>query len=465
MAEELYGFDASPVDVARGLHLAGVAGLVLFDSGRATGARWSILACEPTKVLTEREGRFVELPGEREVDDPVEWLTLGAGASCPRSRVLEALAPKRGQDALAPKSLPFHGGLAGLLGFEFAWQLDDIHAPRKPAPTPDLWVGDYPCALVYSHAEGRWWLTGDADSPAADKLREAVRRPQTATPSTAEGARFRLTITADEYAARVQRAIDAIYAGELFEVNYTERFCADWRGDGFALFDALRQTSSGAYGAYLDAGDFQLASVSPEQFLAVRDGHVITRPIKGTRRRGDTPEEDASLAEDLVTSAKDRAENVMIVDLMRNDLTRVCKLGSVEATEVCGLYSFEGVHHLISTVEGDLEEGLSSMDALLASFPPGSITGAPKLRSIELIAELEETARGPYTGTLFFASADGTLDSSVLIRTAVLCDETVWYGAGGAVVADSDPMGEYEEACVKARPLQTVVEGEGDDAE
>lgn len=360
-----------------------------------------------------------------------------------------------------------------MLGFEFAWRLDDIRAPRKPAPTPDVWVGDYPCALVYSHAEDRWWLTGDANSQAAATLQAAITRTDTVSVSEPSAHRtdtvsvseaFRLTISPDEYAARVQRAIDAIYAGELFEINYTERFCADCHADGFALFDALRQTSSGAYGAYLDAGDFQLASVSPEQFLSVHDGHVVTRPIKGTRRRGDTPEEDAQLAEELVTSPKDRAENVMIVDLMRNDLTQVCKLGSVEATEICGLHSFEGVHHLISTVEGDLEDGLTPMDALLASFPPGSITGAPKLRSIELIAELEETARGPYTGTLFYASPDGTLDSSVLIRTAVLCDETVWYGAGGAVVADSDPQGEYEEACVKARPLRKVVEGEGDDA-
>jgi para-aminobenzoate synthetase component 1 len=458
VAEELNGTESSPVDVARRLHLDGVAGLLFFDSARAPGARFSIITCEPTAVLTERAGRFIELPGEHHVEDPVAWLDAN----------FEGRATGPGLE-----TLPFHGGLAGMLGFEFAWWIDDIHAERKQGPTPVLWVGDYPTALVYSHEDDAWWLTGEGASTTAQVLRDAVERPaspeackpeackpEACKPESRSGSNFRLTVSPETYTARVQQAIDAIYAGELFEVNYTERFQADWSADGFALYERLRETSSGAYCGYLDAGSFQLASVSPEQFLSVDDGHLTTRPIKGTRRRGETPQDDARLAEELVTSPKDRAENIMIVDLMRNDLTRVCEPGSVEATEICGLHSFAGVHHLVSTVEGELDDGFSAMDALLASFPAGSITGAPKLRAIELVAELEETARGPYTGSLFYASSHGTLDSSVLIRTAVLCEQTVWYGAGGAVVADSDPVGEYDEACVKARPLQQVVSDE-----
>ncbi|MFP4598170.1 MAG: anthranilate synthase component I family protein [Persicimonas sp.] len=442
------GSKASPVDVARALRLADAPGFLFFDSTPAEGAQdasWSILCCAPTRVLTERAGRFVELPGDAEVTDPIEWLS--------RSR-LDTPVP----DHPGLENLPFHGGLAGMLGFEFAWHLDEVRAPRKHAPTPTVWVGDYPTALVYSHIDRTWWLTGDPDADAAGWLLDALENPHNEPIEPGSAERFRLSVSADEYISRCQRAIDAIYAGEIFEVNYTERFSADWSGDAFWLYEQLRATSNGAYCAFLDAGQFQLASVSPEQFLEVDRGRAITRPIKGTRPRSAEATEDAHLAEELQTSEKDRAENVMIVDLMRNDLTRVCELGSVEATEICGLHSFVGVHHLVSTVEGDVADGFSAMDVLLACFPAGSITGAPKLRSIELIAQLEEDARGPYTGTLFYASRVlGRLDSSVLIRTAVVTDGAIHYGAGGAVVADSAPRAEYEEACVKAGPLEQVV--------
>jgi para-aminobenzoate synthetase component I len=439
----------SPVVVARALSRADAPGLLFFDSQRApraSAARWSIITCAPRKVLTERDGRFVQLPGGQTVDDPISWL-------------IENRAHTPG--AAASGAAPFRGGLAGMLGFEFGWWIDRIDAQRSASPTPVLWVGDYPAALVYSHRDGSWQLTGDTDCRSAEFLGAALAQPavdEAARP--ARGGGFKLTISAQEYRRRVARAVDAIWAGELFEVNYTERFCADWSGGGFSLYEKLRQTSTGAYCAYLDAGDFELASVSPEQFLAVDNGRIITRPIKGTRPRGATEAEDRQLAEELCASDKDRAENVMIVDLMRNDLTRVCRLGSVSATEICCLHSFEGVHHLVSTVEGELAEGFSAMDALLSAFPPGSISGAPKLRSIELIAELEETARGPYTGALFYWSSHGRLDSSVLIRTAVVCGGSAWYGAGGAVVADSDPGAEYDEACVKAAAFREVVTDE-----
>lgn len=446
MAVELSQASASPVDVARTLSLEGVAGLVFFDSGRADGADaplWSLLTCQPDRVLTERADGFVQLPDGRSVDDPVRWLRE-------RGAIRSSAAPDNAE-------IPFRGGLAGMLGFEFAWQIDDVHAEPKPGRTPSVWVGEYAAALAYSHADDRWWLCGKEGSRAAATLRAALEAPARRG-HEGQGAGFDLSVTASEYAARVQRAIDAIYAGEVFEINYTERFRARWQGAGFALFEQLRATSSGPYCGFLDAGDFQVCSVSPEQFLSVSEGRVRTRPIKGTRARGATAEEDAHLAEELVTSAKDRAENVMIVDLMRNDLTRVCRAGSVEATEVCGLHSFAGVHHLVSTVEGILDEAFTPIEALLASFPAGSITGAPKLRAIELITELEQTARGPYTGSLFYASRCGRLDSSVLIRTAVLRDGEVRYGAGGAVVADSQPRAEYEEARLKARPLEQVID-------
>ena len=218
------------------------------------------------------------------------------------------------------------------------------------------------------------------------------------------------------------------------------------------------EVASGEHFGYLRTPEFELASVSPERFLRVEaDGRVITRPIKGSMRRSDDADEDRSLAEALLASEKDRAENIMIVDLMRNDLTQVCKLGTVEATALCELESFAGIHHLVSTVEGVLEEGFDGLDALLASFPAGSITGAPKLRSIEYIANLEGSARGFYTGSLFYASSHGELDSSVLIRTAEIVDGKARYGAGGAVVADSDPERERLEALLKLAPLERAL--------
>lgn len=448
MACKLLQNKRAPLEVVRTLSSKGARGLIFFDSGRAESADssaplWSIICCEPERIYT---------------DATTALARFGAQKSASSSNLL------------AEKHLPFYGGLAGMLGFEFAWALDDIHAQPAPRQTPDCWVGDYSSALVYSHREACWWLTGDAHSDAAHLLRAALHSPKNidlsdasnmASPTMLEGEfepDFRLNISPEEYANRVQRVIDAIYEGEVFEVNYTERFRAFWPRSGWELYEKLRATSSGAYCAYLDAGDFQLASVSPEQFMSVEKGRISTRPIKGTRPRGETPDEDARLGEELRSSPKDRAENIMIVDLMRNDLTRICKPGSVSASEVCELYSFSGVHHLISTVVGELEDGVSAVGAMVACFPPGSITGAPKLRATELIAELEEDARGPYTGTLFYASArGGRLDSSVLIRTALLCEGQIYYGAGGAVVADSNPRDEFEEACVKAAPIAAVL--------
>lgn len=258
------------------------------------------------------------------------------------------------------------------------------------------------------------------------------------------------------YMESVERSIHAIVElGDLFEINYTERLCADVGVEPFDFYMKMRGVSTGNYMAYLDTGDgWQLASVSPEQFISCQDRHLVTRPIKGTCRRDEhDPVRDKELAETLMASAKDRAENIMIVDLMRNDLTQVCELGSVQATELCGLESFAGVHHLVSTVEGTLAEGLNAMDALLASFPAGSITGAPKLRSMEYIHELELSARGPYTGSMFYVSSCGQMDSSVLIRTAELCDGKALYGAGGAIVSHSDAELEWNEALLKARPF------------
>jgi para-aminobenzoate synthetase component 1 len=204
------------------------------------------------------------------------------------------------------------------------------------------------------------------------------------------------------------------------------------------------------FAGYLDIGDFAVASASPEQFLRVSNGEVSTRPIKGTRPRGTTSAADQRQIQDLLASAKDRAENVMIVDLLRNDLGRVCRYGSVQASQVCGIESYPFVHHLVSEVRGRLRTGLGPIDLLRAAFPGGSVTGAPKIRAMEIIAELEPSARGPYCGSLGYIGFDGSMDSNILIRTFTIGRGWVQFPVGGGIVADSVPEREYEETWTKA---------------
>lgn len=412
-------------------------GTILFDNQTGDGGEHpcSLVMTEPRRLLVERDGRFVELPTGRDVADPVAWMK------------------ESHRGVVADESVPFCGGLAGYLGFEFGWNVDNLGVAPRRASAPDLWVGEFAAAAMFDHRRGQWTVAGREDGAVDELARglEAVEPMETS--GRGQRARGR-DVDAADYRAGVKRAVEAIYAGELFEVNYTERFHGRWSGDRRALYEAMKARAPGAFGGAVDAEEVFVASISPEQFLEVgADGRVVTRPIKGTRPRGETPQQDERLADELITSDKDRAENVMIVDLMRNDLTRVCQVGTVEATELCGLHSFDSVHHLVSTVQGQLAEQFDAIDAFVASFPAGSITGAPKLRSMEWVAENEASARGPYTGSMFYWSDHGRLDSNVLIRTAVLQGEDVEYGAGGAVVSDSEPAGEYEEALWKARPF------------
>jgi para-aminobenzoate synthetase component 1 len=261
--------------------------------------------------------------------------------------------------------------------------------------------------------------------------------------------------TRPDYEAAVARVIDYIYAGDIFQANLTQRFRAELPAGltPFTLYRRLRQLNPAPFAAYLDFGQVVIASSSPERFLSVRNGRVETRPIKGTRPRGRSPAEDQALMRALLASEKDRAENVMIVDLLRNDLSRVCRDASVAVPELCICEAFATVFHLVSTIVGELEPGRSALDLLKASFPGGSITGAPKIRAMEIIAALEPTQRGPYCGTIGYIGFDGTMDSNIVIRTYALDGSTVTFQAGGGIVADSDPAEEYEESLAKARAL------------
>lgn len=252
------------------------------------------------------------------------------------------------------------------------------------------------------------------------------------------------------YESAVRRAQQYIAAGDCYQVNLSQRYSAPCAGDPYALYRRLREISPAPYSAYLDCGDFQVLSSSPELFLRIRDRAVETRPIKGTRPRGRTPEEDAAHAAQLLSSVKDRAELLMIVDLERNDLGRVCEYGSVQVPDLYRLESYANVHHLVATVRARLRPEVSPLECLRACFPGGSITGAPKIRAMEIIEELEPVRRGVYTGAIGWVDGRGNAEWNIAIRTMTVKGGRVYFHAGGGIVADSDPAAEYEETLAKA---------------
>ena len=444
LVEQLDDASVSPLELAGQCRRRGCRTL-FFDSQQrhADEGRYSIILTEPSRWLSEKCGKFWEGPDGRRIADPGRWMVDAR------------------RSASGIPNTPFVGGLAGYLGFEFGWALEDLKVKKRRAPAPDLWVGRFDHGAVFDHRTSRWSLVFRDPSSAEDHrdMWYRVLNSAGALPE-AQGPTWSVEMKApsrDHWTSRVQRGVDDIFEGEFFEVNYTERFHGTLKGCPWALYCDLRERAPGPYGGYVDLPQVEIASISPEQFMEIgADGKVLTRPIKGTRPRGASPEEDEHLARSLQESVKDRAENTMIVDLMRNDLTRVCQLGTVTVSEWCGLHSFASVHHLISTVEGRLDPKCDRAVAFLNCFPAGSITGAPKLRAMEWIASVEATARGPYTGSLFYLSDHGRLDSNVLIRTAVIQNGHIQYGSGGAVVSDSNPEQEYEEAQWKARPLMDV---------
>jgi para-aminobenzoate synthetase component 1 len=253
----------------------------------------------------------------------------------------------------------------------------------------------------------------------------------------------------------VARVREYIVAGDIFQANLSQRFQAPLGEAPFELYRRLRGRNPASFGAYLGFGDLAVLSASPERFLLFEEERrlVETRPIKGTRPRGLGPMHDAALGRALEESDKDRAENVMIVDLLRNDLSRVCRPGTVRVPELFALEQYPTVHHLVSTVVGELEAGADAVDLLRAAFPGGSITGAPKIRAMEIIAELEPTQRGVYCGSIGYLAPSGAMDTSIVIRTYLAKDGQVYFQAGGGIVADSDPEQEYRETLDKARAL------------
>ena len=410
--------------------------------------------------------RFLDLPGVALLESPPGFTRLG------RRSFLSA-DPVTREAALAPP--PAGHVRLGYLAYEFgrrferlpAPAFDDLDLPDLLWPTYDWWIEwDHLAGAAVLHAarEDRIrWAVARLEAPRPKPrwprphdVRPTRRAPH--FPAHALGAGITSTFPAAGYREAVRRVVEYIRAGDLFQANLSQRFSAPFTAHPWALYRALRAGSPAPFSAYLQHDDHAVVSHSPERFLQLSlDRWVETRPIKGTRPRGRTPTEDRALAAELLASEKDRAEHVMIVDLLRNDLSRVASPGTVRCEELLALESYASVHHLVSTVTGHLAPGRGGADLIAATFPGGSITGAPKLRAMEIIAELEPTARGVYCGAIGAWTAADELDLSIAIRTAVVRNDGVTWSAGGGIVADSDPAAEYAETLDKARGIARAV--------
>jgi para-aminobenzoate synthetase component 1 len=472
LAEELTPAP-DPWEVCR--RLAHLPRLLFLDSTGNYGelGRYSFLTAQPFAWLQAR-GRQVWLDGVTCQADP--FAVAADQLARFRTETVAGLPP-------------FQGGAAGLFGYDLCHHLERLPRPRcDEFQVPDLALGLYDWVIAFDRSQCRAWLisTGLPETDGPRRRQRAVRRlrtvqrwlarpPGAALPSLS-GAPVvpavahpvpRLpglssSFDRDGYLATVHRAIEYIHAGDCFQVNVAQRLLHPAALPPLELYRRLRERNPAPFAGYFDLGDFVLASASPERFLRVEDGKVETRPIKGTRPRGMTPEQDQACVAELLASAKDRAENVMIVDLLRNDLGRVCQYGTVRVPAVCRLESYQFVHHLVSEVRGRLRPGLGPIDLLRAAFPGGSVTGAPKIRAMEIIAELEPTARGPYCGSLGYLGFDGSMDTNILIRTFTIGRGWVQFSVGGGIVADSVPEREYEETWHKAEGLLRALSGVSD---
>lgn len=422
--------DLTPDSIASGIYESPYF-FLLESSLAGPHGRYTIAAWDPVEVY--------EYNFEEGKEDPFAFLE-GKLRNTPRP----PLTLRGGEEGL-----PFHGGWIGYLSYELYGLLEKKVPARRSDLIPAAVFAHYDHFYVYDHLTKKGWLVG-ATHRGCPLF--AVHEPGGHGGLPLQGSKkIQSNFTREQYLATVEKIKAYIAAGDVYQVNFSQQFTAQTRHSPYTLYQHLRQASPAPYSAFLNLGNAQILSASPECFLNVDRGMATTHPIKGTRPRGKTPEEDARLKEELVVSAKDRAELMMIVDLERNDLGRVCEPGSVRTrAPIVSMESFPQVHHLVATIEGKLQPDKTVVDLLRATFPGGSITGAPKIRAMEIIRELEPHARGIYTGAIGFIDKGGNASFNIAIRTMVLKDGVATFCSGGGIVADSDPEKEYEETLAKA---------------
>ncbi|MFT6466533.1 aminodeoxychorismate synthase component I [Halopseudomonas laoshanensis] len=359
-------------------------------------------------------------------------------------------------------SLPFGAGALGYLSYDFGRLLETLPAlADADVRLPSLKMGIYLWSIVNDRSRQQSWLVCHPALPEAEQqaLLTRLQEQSSAPRPFALTAPFQPEQTRADYQASFERVQNYIHAGDCYQINLSQRFSASCSGDPLSAYQRLRKACPVPFAAYIESDGYSLLCLSPERFLSVSQGEVETRPIKGTRARGTTAQQDAQLAADLQTSLKDRAENLMIVDLLRNDLSRSCAAGSVKVPELFKLESYPNVHHLVSSVTGRLAEGRDALDLLAGAFPGGSITGAPKIRAMQIIEELEPVRRSLYCGSIGYIGCEGQMDLNIAIRSLVHQDERLYCWGGGGIVADSEGESEYQETLAKVRVLMDALAG------
>ncbi len=467
---EFIGDLETPISAA--LKFSGESDVFLLESAEAAErfGRYSFLGFDPKRTLSYRDGVYtvVDADGVREV---------------PSKDPFRGLAEIVGRKSVAPlPNLPaFVGGAVGYFSYDAVRYLERLpQAPPDDLAVPEAYLAVTDTLVVFDHLRHKVLVISLVDTAnlrdvegegfaaayrrAADDIRRVAARlaapvVSRALPSGDGTLEVSSNFTRAGYEEAVERAKEYIRAGDAFQVVPSQRFFAEVGDlDPFLLYRGLRTVNPSPYMTYLKLGDMALVGASPEPLVRVEGRRVMTRPIAGTRRRGATPEEDAALAEELLADEKERAEHVMLVDLGRNDLGRVGEIGTVRLESFMEVERYSHVMHIVSTVEGALREGLTALDALAAAFPAGTVSGAPKVRAMEIVDELEPTRRGPYAGATGYYGVDGRLDTCITLRTALLKGGRAYFQAGGGVVADSVPELEYEETRNKAGAIVRALE-------
>ena len=470
---ELIGDLETPISAA--LKFADEENVFLLESAEAAErfGRYSFLGFDPKRTLSYRDGLYtvVDAVGVHEV---------------PAKDPFRGLAEIVGQKSVAPlPHLPaFVGGAVGYFSYDAVRYVEKLSAELAPPDelrVPEAYFAVTETLIVFDHLRHKVLVIslvdaanlrdveGEGFAAAYRRAAAEVRRvaERLAAPNVrralpdGDGAGFEISsnFTRAAYEEAVEKAKEYIRAGDAFQIVPSQRFCAELGDlDPFLLYRGLRTVNPSPYMTYLKLGDLALVGASPEPLVRVEGRRVMTRPVAGTRRRGATPEEDALLAEELLADAKERAEHVMLVDLGRNDLGRVAEIGTVQLESFMEVERYSHVMHIVSTVEGVLRERYTALDALAAAFPAGTVSGAPKVRAMEIIDELEPTRRGPYAGATGYYGIDGRLDTCITLRTALLKGSRAYFQAGGGVVADSVPSLEYEETRNKAGAIVRALE-------
>lgn len=411
----------------------------LLDSGTpaARAGRFSIAVAAPTKKLEiYNQQEIAKLEQLREFDKTTQ------------------LDPKINH-------LPFIGGWLGFWSYDAGHLFEDLTQQAKQTlHLPLIRMGYYPWALVTDHRLEETWLVGEFTDTLASELTSRLKQVLQAEQKQPLANDFKLTqpfvsnLSYADYQARFNQVQALLLSGDTYQINLAQCFTASYEGNLYTAWQLVREQIAAPFSAFMDFGDATLLSLSPERFLQANSlGQVETKPIKGTRPRGTTPAEDQQLAKELLNSSKDQAENLMIVDLLRNDLGKVCQPGSIQVPDLFTLESYTNVHHLVSRITGQLAQDKDNLDLLMASFPGGSITGAPKIRAMQIIDELEPCQRSIYCGSIGYLDRRGGMDFNIAIRTFIAHQNRLYISAGGGLVADSNGPQEYQETLDKVSQL------------